>query len=847
VRVRFLISQFHPRVGGAERQALLQARTLAAHGHEVVVHTLCFERDWPGREVIEGIEVRRHGAVMFGGRLRLGHGLQWLTGLTIFAALMRDRERFDALHLHQLSWLAMVGAWVAILLRKPVVVKVGSASASPLTATALPGTSFAQSDTVSLAQRGRFARWLLLHSGIRVVATSVRMAAELTSLGWPAERIEHIPNGVVVMGRAGDTPRGHDQLQVVCVARLSFEKGIDTLLAAWAAVIEDCPTAHLTIVGGGPLEAELKESAQRLGVADSVTFTGWVDEPRAYLAGADLFVLPSRYEGLPNALLEAMAHGVPAIATRVSGSEDLIDDGASGLLVAPEDANALASAIVTALANPLGRARFAERSLERVRAAYDIQHVVQRYVTVYRAGLGRPAVLPGGPLLAAAALLMTGTLATRAVGLLNQLSASSHFGAGAAMDAYFAVLAVPVVVTSLLTATLTSAVTPEYTRVRAQLGRSAANDLFRVLLWFTTSLSILLSAGLVLAGPWVVHLTAPGLNAEQLSAAEQLVPFIYPLLAINTAIGVVTAIVNAEGRFGAAAYAGVLVPAAMIAATFSIGETWGVGALAIGMLLGSALQLAITLGVASRAGLAWLPPRALAVDGLRGVLRAAAPLTLGVLIVQLSPIVDQIVASWLPVGSLSALSYSLKLIDIPVVVLFMTASRVLLPRFASRASARDFVGVERTLAVSVRLMLVCVAPISIACVLFSTPIVRLFYQRGMFSEQAVEMTAGCLVGFGLGLVPMGIGFIVPKVFNALGRNSALAWFSLVTLVTNGVLDVVLGYFWQHVGIALSTSLTYTIVTVAMLALARRYLRSLRASERDVRVSAALQYGAGWVD
>ncbi|HYW90167.1 MAG TPA: glycosyltransferase family 4 protein, partial [Chloroflexota bacterium] len=171
MKVRFLIAQFHPRVGGAERQALLQARTLAALGHEVVVHTLRYQHDWPVREIVDGIQVRRHGAVVIGGRLRLGHGLQWLTGLVVFAALARDRRQFDALHVHQLSWLALVGAWVALLLRKPVVVKVGSTSTSALAPTTVSADTFAQSDTVAFGERGRMARWLLLHSGVRLVAT----------------------------------------------------------------------------------------------------------------------------------------------------------------------------------------------------------------------------------------------------------------------------------------------------------------------------------------------------------------------------------------------------------------------------------------------------------------------------------------------------------------------------------------------------------------------------------------------------------------------------------------------------------------------------------------------------
>jgi glycosyltransferase involved in cell wall biosynthesis len=147
---------------------------------------------------------------------------------------------------------------------------------------------------------------------------------------------------------------------VLFVGRLMAEKGVDTLLHAMALV----PSARLVIVGGGAERPRLEALARELGIEDRVDFRGGVSDRNALAdiyRQAALFVLPSHSEGLGCVLLEAMAHGVPIVATSVGGIPDLIKDSVNGLLVPPHDPRALAAAITRALADGELRNSFAAR------------------------------------------------------------------------------------------------------------------------------------------------------------------------------------------------------------------------------------------------------------------------------------------------------------------------------------------------------------------------------------------------------------------------------------------------------------------------------------------------------
>ncbi|HEX2826100.1 MAG TPA: glycosyltransferase [Burkholderiales bacterium] len=146
---------------------------------------------------------------------------------------------------------------------------------------------------------------------------------------------------------------------IAALGRLWLEKGHDVLIRAFAAVAPDYPEWRLTIVGEGPEREALTALAASLGVADRVALPGWMDVPEEVLACAGVFVMSSRYEGFPNALLEAMGAGLPVISTACGGTEEMIEEGRNGYVVPIDDVTALAAALRRLLGDPALRERLA--------------------------------------------------------------------------------------------------------------------------------------------------------------------------------------------------------------------------------------------------------------------------------------------------------------------------------------------------------------------------------------------------------------------------------------------------------------------------------------------------------
>ena len=153
--------------------------------------------------------------------------------------------------------------------------------------------------------------------------------------------------------RYGHVDRSAPGKRLIFVGRLAPIKGVSVLLDAFAGTRDAHPDGHLTIVGDGPLRADLEAQAQRLGVSDSVTFTGYLstEEVAAQLDASDVFVLPSFSEGVPVVLMEAMAARMPVIGPKVAGVEELVEDGVSGFAVPPGDVETLRARIVELMAD----------------------------------------------------------------------------------------------------------------------------------------------------------------------------------------------------------------------------------------------------------------------------------------------------------------------------------------------------------------------------------------------------------------------------------------------------------------------------------------------------------------
>ena len=190
-----------------------------------------------------------------------------------------------------------------------------------------------------------------------------------------------IPNPLRQLKRVRHPGESAHAKVVVALGRLWQEKGHDVLIRAFAALAPDFADWRLIIVGEGPERDALSALAEALGVAGRVSLPGWMDVPEDALAASELFVMSSRYEGFPNALLEAMGVGLPVVSTACGGSEEMIEHGVNGYVVAVNDVDALAGAMRRLMADGALRARFGA-SAAAASQRYSIRAIVPQWDTL---------------------------------------------------------------------------------------------------------------------------------------------------------------------------------------------------------------------------------------------------------------------------------------------------------------------------------------------------------------------------------------------------------------------------------------------------------------------------------
>jgi glycosyltransferase involved in cell wall biosynthesis len=369
VRVCYVVSYFYPFESGAERQARLQGAELSRRGH--VVHAVT--KSMPGHpsdETIEGIRVHRWIRTSAIGPL---FGISFVTG--VIRALRRLRAEYDIIHTHQGLWEAIATGLGRDWLRgAPVLVQ--------------PASSGYYGEAEELARtRGFGALRRLAIRNPYFAAISADIARQWQALGVPAERIFRTASGVDANHfRPGPSALESElpaRPRVVYTGRLHPQKNLDRLLAACPAVVEKT-RASLILIGWGPDRERLENQAEKLGVTPFVKFIGPINDPAEYLRGADAFVLPSVAEGMSNSLLEAMASGLPCLASAIGGNTDLIDHEQSGLLLPPADSSAWTEALVRVLSDPSFAHALGRAARQRVEAEFALPVVVDRYIELYQ-------------------------------------------------------------------------------------------------------------------------------------------------------------------------------------------------------------------------------------------------------------------------------------------------------------------------------------------------------------------------------------------------------------------------------------------------------------------------------
>jgi glycosyltransferase involved in cell wall biosynthesis len=389
-RVVMVVRLFDPWVGGMERQAARLAGRLVVDGLATVrIVTGWWFRGTPRHDVVGGIRVFRNHTLWNMGDVR---GLRKFAGylymLTLVLHLWRTRNDYDVIHVHGLSYHTYASVVAGRLVGKPVIAKLAnSGSASDIekmrTEKHLPLSRFMLGRALTCT---------------RLVALSEAVEAELIEAGASPDRIVRIPNGIdVPEGSVSSEATPSERHRLIAVGRLHHQKGFDVLMEALAELTERRPDRDflLDVLGDGPLRDQLEEQVGRLGISDLVSFHGSVDDVLDRLGNAEVFVLPSRAEGLSNALLEAMSSGLVPVASDIPGNRAVIEDGFTGFLFPEGDSHALARVLDDLLDDRSLREVVGAAAADLVVRRFALEEVARRYSDLYLDVLGiAPTTLP---------------------------------------------------------------------------------------------------------------------------------------------------------------------------------------------------------------------------------------------------------------------------------------------------------------------------------------------------------------------------------------------------------------------------------------------------------------------
>jgi glycosyltransferase involved in cell wall biosynthesis len=392
--VCLLTETFHPLTGGGETQARALAVGLARRGFDVTLMTRRIDRQLPRVSSMDGVTVRRLGPT------GAAHLKKWGLCLTALVELIRRRDDFHVILVCGYRVLGIPAMIASRLLGRPCVLKADSLGEHS-GAFFDPGLRrfglSHESWPVTLALRIRNG---LLSPAAGFVAISGAITEELQAAGIPALRVHDIPNSVdtdfyqPVNQRQKAAARDRleieqDRTVAVFTGRLVSTKGLPTLLRAWQGVVNSIPDALLLLVGSGGLglqncEPELHAFVDRHNLGRQIRFIGSVADVRDYLRAADLFVFPSRRESFGISVIEAMACGLPVIASDIPGLSDVVVPDVTARVIPPENEDAIRETIISLLNDSELRARLGTLGRQRVEEHFSESHVIDSYIGLIR-------------------------------------------------------------------------------------------------------------------------------------------------------------------------------------------------------------------------------------------------------------------------------------------------------------------------------------------------------------------------------------------------------------------------------------------------------------------------------
>ncbi len=426
-----------------------------------------------------------------------------------------------------------------------------------------------------------------------------------------------------------------------------------------------------------------------------------------------------------------------------------------------------------------------------------------------RAGLvrkGRPIVIA--------------TLLSRPLGFVREAVGAALFGASRLTDAFLVAYNVPEMLQTLFfSGVLSNFFVPVITRYRNRAAE--LNTVFSLALTAAGVIALTLAAGCYLAAPAILTVAAPGLSGDDHHLAVFLFRLMLPMLVLHCLLAVVKGTLNSLEHYAMPEYAGVFFNLVMIGCALSLSGSYGISSLAIGVVAGSLVQLAVQIPALARLGLRYRPSLAFGHPALREMGGLALGAFVATAVVPLNAFIARALASTLAEGSISALAYAFRIFLLPVSLCAVPVYTVLLTELSAvHHTSRAERAFKDKATAGLSLLFAVALPATAALVGLATPITRLLYQRGQFTPEDVTLTSQALMAYGVGIVGYGASQVMVRLFNATRDTRTPALVGLASVGLNALGGWLLMQVWGHWGIALMISLASGLNALVLYAIFR---------------------------
>ena len=427
----------------------------------------------------------------------------------------------------------------------------------------------------------------------------------------------------------------------------------------------------------------------------------------------------------------------------------------------------------------------------------------------------------------AAGVVGLSTMLSRIFGFLRDMVVAAFFGAGLTTDAFFVAFRIPNMLRRLIgEGSLTVSFVPVFTEYLNVKTKEDALELANVAFTALSVILVFVSLLGVLFSPLIVTLMAPGWyikHPDHYHLTVFLNRLMFPYIFFMSLVALCMGILNSLRHFAAPALSPVILNICMILAALLLRDFFQepITALAVGVMIGGVLQLAMQWPFLVKMGVKLKPDFNFRHPGLKQIGRLFFPAAFGASIYQINLIVSNILASFLPTGSVSYLYYADRIVELPLGVFAIAIGTAALPSFSEQVAKGDFHDLKKTINFSLRLILFVTIPATVALIALRVSIISVLFQRGAFDIQSTILTAQALFYYTIGLLAFSVIRVIVSALYSLQDAKTPMKAAIVAFFVNVVCSVILMFPLKHGGLALATSIATTVNVIMLTVVLRK--------------------------